>query len=158
MYDQMIMIELSNLVAFGAVFVAGLSALYARWAGRATQRGNEIALHNERLNIYKALLHHRAVLITRGPKYPEEQLWSFYEAVQLSEFYFGINEYEKMKRLFDDSTEILNLVSLWEITKETENEKYQTLVKKTKALHRETRDRCENVADLLKKKLKLCNA
>jgi hypothetical protein len=39
--------EMSNLLALGSAFVAGLAALYASWSARAAQRTNEIAIHNE---------------------------------------------------------------------------------------------------------------
>jgi len=56
---------ISDVIAAIALCASAGSALYARWAGKAAQRANEIAIHNERLRIYKGLLKFRAVLTTR---------------------------------------------------------------------------------------------
>lgn len=149
--------EDTTLITIGSALVAGIAALYARWAAIAAQRANEIAIHNERLKIYKAIWNHHATLATRGPHYPEDALWVFHDAVQLSEFYFGTSEYEALKGILGDSFEILNLSGLWDITKSQGEEKYSSLVEKTNMLHRKTRDRCAEVAVLLKPKLRIGN-
>ncbi len=145
----------ADLIAIGAMLLAGLSALYARQAVNAAKRTNEISIHNERLMIYKDLLNHRAILTQKGPRYPEEALWRFYDAVQLSEFYYGTNEYEKLKKIFDDSSEIKNLSDKWDLV--AEKDKKQALIEETQKLHRATREHCTEIIEVLKPKLRIGN-
>ncbi len=121
--------QMSDLIAIGAALIAGLAALYARWASISAQRANEIALHSERLKIYKSLLNHGSTLATRGVKFPENSLWSFHDAVQLSEFYFDPEVYKELDSILEDSFEILNLRGLWDITKGEGKNKFNDLVR-----------------------------
>lgn len=137
-----------------ALCASAASAIYARWAGKAAERANEIAMHNERLKIYKGLLEFRAVLATRGPGFPDEELWKFWDFVLLSEFYFSKKAHIAMKKLADDGNQIKAQYDLWHGMRESSgglNLSRQTL----DALHRSTRDECGAVADLLKSDLLL---
>lgn len=150
--------QMSDWIAIGAALIATLSALYARWAAQAVQRANEISLHNERLDIYKGLVTFRSVISARGPGFSERYLWRFYEHVQMSEFYFGGAEYKKLDKIFSNGLDILGMYDSWEQVKEEDINKHKEIVKKTHELHRETRDSCEVVINLLKPKLKIGKA
>ena len=54
MSECQINIDLSDVIAILAALVAGLSALYARWAWREAKRANEILLSGHKKEIYDA--------------------------------------------------------------------------------------------------------
>jgi len=146
--------ELSDFMTALALCVSAGSAVYARWAGKAAQRANEIAIHNERLRIYKGLLEFRAVLTTRGPGFPDDELWKFGDLVLLSEFYFSKAAHEEMQKLLEDGNQIKARYEHWQSTKESRGDTV-TAVRVMNDLHRTTRDRCGIVADILKPDLLL---
>ena len=145
---------ISDVIAAIALCASAGSALYARWAGKAAQRANEIAIHNERLRIYKGLLEFRAVLTTRGAGFPDDELWKFADLVLLSEFYFSKAAHEAMQKLLDDGNQIKARHEHWQSTKESRGDT-ATAVRAMHDLHRVTRDRCGQVADMLKPDLLL---
>jgi hypothetical protein len=61
--------EMSNLLALGSAFVAGLAALYASWSARAAQRTNEIAIHNEAVEGLSICARLRCSRILKRPWY-----------------------------------------------------------------------------------------
>lgn len=146
--------EPSDFIAVLALCASAGSALYARWAGKAAQRANEIAIHNERLRIYTGFLEFRAVLTTRGPSFPDDALWKFADLVLLSEFYFSKAAHEAMQKLLDDGNQTKARYELWQSMKDTCGDT-ATAVRAMHDLHRATRDRCAAVADMLKPDLLL---
>lgn len=145
----------SEVVAVFAAFVAALSALYARWSAKASQRANEIAIHNERLRIYRGLLDFRAMLTTRGPGFPDEELWKFGDIVLLSEFYFSQSAHKALVKLLEDGNQIKARYDLWQHQKETKDGDWSKAAKSMHDLHRATRDQCSVVAEMLKPDLLL---
>jgi hypothetical protein len=131
----------SDLLAVFALCASVASAAYARWAGRAAQRANEIAIHNERLRIYKGLLEFRAMLTTRGPSFPDDELWKFGDLVLLSEFYFSKAAHEAMQGLSKDGNEIKARYEHWQATREARSDT-TSAVQAMHELHRATRDQC----------------
>lgn len=145
----------SDLVALLAAFVAILSALYSRWSAKAAQRANEIAIHNEKLRIYRGLLDFRAALITRGPGFPDEVLWQFADVALLSEFYFSEGAHKEFAELVNDANKIKALHDVWRHNRESKQGDAQKTAKSMNELHRNTRDRCEALAKSLKPALRL---
>lgn len=105
---------MSEWIAAVALFISVFSALYARWAGKATQRGNEIALLNERLKIYKALQSFRMTLITHGVAFPEEAIWPFIDHVNLSEFYFDEDFKIRLQYIVDKAVALKSDYEAWQ--------------------------------------------
>lgn len=69
---------------------ARASARTARQANEIALRQNEIAIHNERLKIFKAFLDFRGKLRTQGASVSERDLWmDFWPHAQLAEFYYS---------------------------------------------------------------------
>ncbi|HEX8607615.1 MAG TPA: hypothetical protein VF679_03120 [Pedobacter sp.] len=128
--------------------------MYARWAGRAAQRANEIAIHNERLRIYKGLLEFRAMLMTRGPNFPDDELWKIADLALLSEFYFSEAAHNAMQKLVKNGNEVKARYEHWQATKESRGD-IRTAVQAMNELHRATRDECGVVAEILKPNLLL---
>jgi hypothetical protein len=76
--------------AFLSFLVAVVSAVYARVAATAAHRQNEIAIHNERLKIFKAFLDYYGKLRTCGANVPEQDLWKdFWPHARLAKFYYS---------------------------------------------------------------------
>jgi hypothetical protein len=99
----------SELISLLAAVVAILAALYARWSAVQTRRANEIQLHNERLKILRGLLDFRAEITAHGDQFNYSKLLELYNHVQLSEFYYRQDLYERLNRLFEHAREIDNL-------------------------------------------------
>jgi len=141
--------ETTEFISVIALCASIGSAVYARWSGQATQRANEIAIHSERLKIYKGLLEFRAFLTTRGPGFPDEALWQFADLVLLSEFYFSSRAHEAMKALLEDANQIKARHDHWQQTKESGRDS-TSAVQAMHELHRATREQCAVVAELMK--------
>jgi hypothetical protein len=106
--------ETSYLISFLAILISGLSALYARHAAKEAMRSNEIAIHNERLRIFKGILELRGELSRHGVNIKEHDLFGYYENVQLSEFYYNETIHKKIKEYFDIAWEVVKQHDLWE--------------------------------------------
>jgi hypothetical protein len=145
----------STLVAIGAAFVAALSALYARWQALAAGRANNIALHENRLSVYKGLARFRTHISARGTGIKEEEVWRFAEIAELSEFYFPPVIHLKLNAIFEQAMELLALNDDWENAKQNGSEKANILVTERHNLMRHTRDECYKIADELKLHLRV---
>jgi len=102
--------ESSEIIAIGSAFVAGLAALYARWAALAARRQNEIALHSERLRVYRGVVAYGCKFAAQGPTLKKNDVWSFDEWVQLSEFYFNKDIFEKLDCVFKESLRLISSI------------------------------------------------
>lgn len=143
------------MVAIGAAFVAALSALYARWQAIAAGRANEIALHENRLTVYKGLARFRAHISARGTSIKEEEVWRFSEIVELSEFYFPSTLYPRLNKVFEDALKLLSLNDEWEEARRHNEEQAKAFVKQRHELMRATRDECYKITEELKPHLRV---
>jgi hypothetical protein len=145
--------QVSDWIALLSAFVAILSALYARHSVQEARRANEIGLHNEKLKVFKGILDLRAKLSANGINIKEYELFSFYEYVQLSEFYFNKRIYEKVKDYFDDAWEVVKLRGLWEAAEE--GDKKKEIVQKTHDMLRQAREKAGTLETMLKEHLRI---
>ncbi|MGO9613044.1 MAG: hypothetical protein ACLPX5_08415 [Dissulfurispiraceae bacterium] len=122
----------ADLIALLAVFAAFFSARYAMHSAREVRRSNEIALHNERLKILRGILDLRAKLSAHGVDIKEEDLFRFYEYVQLSEFYFNKQIYEKVNDCYDCVYEMMDLRGLWASAEREGREEKAEMVQRTR--------------------------
>jgi len=148
-------LQTSDVIATLAALLACLSALYARWSAIEAKHANNIAKHTERLLIYKALLKFKSVLVVKGEKFSEEDLWSFDDAVQLSEFFYKKSIFKQLEKIRDDAFQVQSYVELYKITKLKGSDEYNALLKKTRTLNRQTREKCTEIAENLKKELRI---
>lgn len=79
MSECQINMELADIVAIVAALVAGLSALYARWAWAETKRANEISLSGHRKEVYDAFFELKMHM---------QQKAEFAELAEVSKFYY----------------------------------------------------------------------
>ena len=98
----------SDFISIGSALVAGLSALYARWAVKASKHQNEISLHSERLNVYKGVTIFGSKLAATGPAINDGDVWKFHEWVQLSEFYYNTAIHKRLDKVFAQALAMLS--------------------------------------------------
>jgi hypothetical protein len=141
--------EWSNIVSIVSVFIAGLAALYARWAALAASRQNEIALHSERLRVYRGVVDYGCKLAGRGPAIKQTDVWTFNESVQLSEFYFNRAIFERLDSVFEESMQLLGLNDEWSSADHGRDAKRE-LNSQRHALHGKLRHECFAIQDEMK--------
>lgn len=150
--------DTATLIAVGAAFVAALSALYARWQALAAGHANEIALHENRLTVYKGLVRFRAHISAHGTSIKEEEVCRFAEAAELSEFYFPPHIHPRLDAIFEQAMKLLSLNDEWEQAKQYDQDKANGLVKQRHELMRGTRDECYQITNELKPHLRVGGA
>lgn len=148
--------QTSDLISIASFFGALLSALYARHAVGEARRANEIAVHNEKLRIYRDVLEIHGLLTTKGVTIKERDLFSHYECIQLAEFYFSPAIYEKLKLAFDTACEIANLSDSLEAT--VDKEVKASSIENLLARWRKTREDFTIVENEMKNHLRLVKA
>lgn len=151
------MMEPSELISIGSAFVAGLAALYARWSANAARRQNEIALHGERLRVYRGVVAYGVKLAAIGPSIKENDVWSFDEWVQLSEFYFNKSIFERLDAVFNRSLDLLGTNDEW-VSLNVGSDAKNELNTKRYSIHRELRDECFAIRDKMKECLRVAHA
>lgn len=147
--------ETATVVALGAAFVSALSALYARWQARAAQRANQIALHENRLAVYKGLVRFRGYISARGVGIKEDEVWHFVEIAEISEFYYPSDIHARLDAIAERSLKLLSLNYEWEEAKQYEPEEAKALNEQRQALMREARDECHKVSNDIKPHLRV---
>ncbi|MEQ8183157.1 hypothetical protein [Marinobacter salarius] len=135
---------MSDFIAGVALAIALLSAVYVRHSVKAAEHANQIAIHHERLKIYKALVSLVSALSARGVAIGKDDVWAFYEPATLSKFYFKPDLATALLKVFDDSVTLISKKAEWGDTSHG-GEYDQELVKETHALHRATRDRARQL-------------
>ena len=99
--------ELSILIALLSFLASLLAALYARWVWGEARKTNILALHNHRLEVYRAFQNLRQSLQTQGLGVTEKVVAQFYQASRESKFYFSDeNTSELVAKYFDISFQI----------------------------------------------------
>lgn len=148
-------ITISDLIATGSALVAGLSALYARWAGKAAKHQNEISIHGARLAVYKGITSFGSKLTAHGCSIDEAEVWSFGDWVSLSEFYFNASIYQRLEAAFKKSLDMLTKNDEWLHSKNEGNSNHSELNDQRYTICRGLRDECFSIADTMKEFLLL---
>lgn len=141
------------VISLVAIFISILSALYARRAANEASKANEIALHNEKLKIFKGILELRGKVMAQGVDIKEHELFSFYEYVQLSEFYYNHSIHEQVKDYFDCVQNIVILRSQWEVAESEEKRKH--LVERTHRMRTQSQEKVSRLENSMKEHLRL---
>jgi hypothetical protein len=148
----------SDLIAVGSALVAGLSALYARWAVKASKHQNEISLQAERLNVYKGVTIFGSKLTANGPSIQETEVWKFHEWVQLSEFYYNAAIHKRLVIAFSQALEMLAKNDEWMLAKEQSSSNTKDISDERYKIHRALRGECFSISDAMKENLRLAKA
>jgi len=146
--------QTSDFIAIGSVLVASLSALYARWSVQTARRQNEISLHSERLRVYRGVVDFGVKLAAKGPAINEKDIWAFDEWVQLSEFYFNKEIYDRLEKIFQDSMKLLDKNDEWNVMERSSEEAKKINGARHKT-HRALRDECFSIRDAMKSDLRV---
>lgn len=101
-------IETQNFLSVIAVVIAIAAALYARWAAKAAQRANEIAIHLERLHVFKAARHFQYEIQAIGLEYSDTVQGALIRGTELAEFYFAHTVSEALSKLIEKSQKLIN--------------------------------------------------
>lgn len=180
---ETVVLDVPNLLSVAGIFIALLAAVYAALSARAAQRQanaaeaavreatkqsaiareavsearsqNRIAIHNERLKTYKALLAFRGKIAAHGINYEKEHLWNFWEYVQISEFYFSAPVAQELKAIVDLALRIQGHRSMWDPETGVTGEERNRWMKETYDLQPELVKRLEAIDPLLKEELRL---
>lgn len=144
--------SVSDAIAFVALGIALLSAVYTRHAVNAAKHANEIAIHHERLKIYKALGALASALSARGLAISKDEVWAFHEPATWAKFYFQPELASALMQVFDDALKLVSKKADWgDVSQGGEYD--QALVKETHALHRATRDRARQLVEEIESEL-----
>lgn len=93
---------MSDVIAFLCFLCAGLAALYARWAWGEARRANELSVHSNRMNIYRALHNLRFSVQAYGVTIELKHVSAFYHPAREARFYFSKAETsQKLSEYFD---------------------------------------------------------
>jgi hypothetical protein len=148
----------SDFISIGSALVAGLAALYARWAVKASKHQNEISLHSERLNVYKGVTIFGSKLAANGPTVNEADVWNFHEWVQLSEFYYNTAIHKRLDKAFDQALAMLSKNDEWKLAKEEDKASAKDVNNERHLIHCALRDECFSIADVMKESLRIAQA
>ena len=93
---------LSDVIAFLSFLGAGLAALYARWAWVEARRANELSVHSNRMDIYRALHNLRFAVQANGVTIESKHVFPFYHPSREARFYFSkVETSQKLSEYFD---------------------------------------------------------
>jgi hypothetical protein len=151
-------VDLSTAIAVTAALVSSLAAVYARWQAKAAKRANEIALHENRMRVYKALNRLKAQLAAHGTNLTEDEVWNFFEAVEASEFYFPASVHPKLRSIWMSSVSVLAKNEEWREARETDPLNAPKLVQPRREFIKSVQAECEFVATELKPFLRVGEA
>lgn len=113
-------LSLTDGIAGLALLVSMLSAISASNAAGSAEssaesaiRANDIAQHNERLAIYKALQKFNFELQRYGNTLPDSSLWAFADAANISEFYYPQSVAQDLLNIADAAHKYLTVRDEW---------------------------------------------
>ena len=105
------------VLSLASLCVAGMAALFAGWAATAARHQNRIAIHHEKLRIYKAFVDFRSKLKAYGDSVPESDLTLvLFPHVQLVEFYYSAAASTALNEFYGC---VSKMVAFRELAKET---------------------------------------
>lgn len=94
-------LETSDVIAILAMLVAGLSALYARWAWREARRSNDISLSANKKEIYDAFFELKMHMQQKSVFAELSEVSKFYYPSRNARFYLPKTLAEKVSKYFE---------------------------------------------------------
>lgn len=149
---------IADIVAIVSAIIAFISAIVAVRAVYASKTANRIALLQHRLKVVDGLRRFGSVLTTKGPQFPEEELWLFQETVLLAEVLFAKDIHEECNAILETAFEVKSLLGLQDTEENVGAGLNGANQKKMQTLHRQARDRCRAVELKLKRQMRVGNA
>lgn len=99
----------SDWIAFTAVLVASLSALYARWAWSEAKKANKISMHGHKKEIYDAFYDLKMHMEQNADLAEQKNISKFYYGSRNARFYFCKKIADKLKDYFEQCFYIADL-------------------------------------------------
>jgi len=93
--------ELTDIIALVAALVAGLSALYARWAWAEAKRTNEISLSGHKKEIYDAFFELKMHMQKQAEFAELSEVSKFYYPSRNAQLYFSKSLAEKISKYYE---------------------------------------------------------
>ena len=100
--------SISDLLAFAAMLVAALSALYARWTWCEAIKANRISLHQHQKHIYDAFFKLKMHMTEQADLAEISSVTKFYYSSRNAPFYFEASLAQKLKDYYDQCFFIAN--------------------------------------------------
>ncbi|WP_071360120.1 hypothetical protein [Massilia timonae] len=149
---------LALLVAILSAVSSGKSADSAESSAASARKANELAQHNERLAIYKSLQKFSFELHARGTELPDTALWEFYDAANISEFYYPQVVAKQLVDIADAANKYLAMRDLWRGYREGGASQTESARNALKSLHERgpaLRKQCKEADEALRAYLRL---
>jgi hypothetical protein len=97
---------------------ADRSATSAEDSASSARRANDLEQHKDRLTIYKALQKFHMMIAIKGIEFPEDDVWPFGDAANLSEFYYPQKDYLALDAIYCSAMATKEKYFLWLAHKE----------------------------------------
>lgn len=130
-------LDASDVIALFALLVAGLSALYARWAAMQAKRANELSLLAHRKAIYDAFHELRMHMEQRGHRPDMEQVSKFYLPSKDAAFYFKESLATEISKYYDLCFRVADLARVGNALYPNERDEVKTSAQEARALAEE---------------------
>ena len=127
----------SDIIAVLAGLIAGLSALYARWAWKEANRSNELSLLSHRKEIFDALYELNQHIVQKGQFAVSEEVTKFFTHSRNSSYYFNNHIAGQISDYYDLCFKVADLAKLHSPMYPSENEERSEALKKSRNLYPE---------------------
>lgn len=127
----------SDVIAVLAALVAGLSALYARWAAEEAKRANELALLAHRKAIYDAFFELKMHMEQRGFRPDMEQVSKFYYPSRDAAFYVKESLSSEIAKYYELCFKVADLARLGNGLYPNESEEVKDAFKQAREISEE---------------------
>ncbi len=99
----------SDVIAFLALVVAVLSALFAYWSWHEARRANQISLLGHKKEIYEAFFKLKMHMIQKAQLAEPGEVCKFYHSSKNAQIYLPSDLAKNMEKYFDACLEIANI-------------------------------------------------
>lgn len=156
--------SLSDLLAIASAAVAIFSFVYARRAVLEAKKSNEISLHSDQLKVYRYIQNFSELLSIKGPSISQDDVELFYDAIELSEFYFNADltrELYKISRMVEElvksNAEWRSIKAMNKANSDKKVEMFELKAVRYGLCHK-LQNACDIVAMMMKQSMKLKDA
>lgn len=143
--------ESSNVIAVISALISCLAAVYARWQAKSGAHANKIAIHENRLRVYKGVLRFHGHICAVGISISDKEFWDFVEISEISEFYYPKNIADKLEGIVQilEKTRSLH----WDCEYQNKNGREQNwdeLARERNVSMKQARDTCGEIKKEMK--------
>ena len=182
-FPDIVVFDVSSLLALGGVIVAVLSAMYSARSAHASQRQacaaevalkqaleelqlarstlyeikrqSRIASHGLQLEIFKALLHFSGQLSANGINFRKDVVWEMWEHARIAEFYFSAPLSKKLTSIVDAAIFLQSARDEWKLDDALPAQQRKAAVENTYDLYKELMGELNGAEQLMRAELRL---